>query len=190
MSYYRRDGKQSRFLADRLPVYVFPAFVGSGRMLLGVALAGLTTAALVHTSASREPLLTWLAAFAYAACLWLVISGIYAVNVVPPRHQHPSHLAEEPVGPPPRRRPAAEPLAPPLPEIPPPSSRLGDLLMEHWRLITPKQLDRARRQQQASGRSLVFVLAQSGLLTDENFERILEQQSAALDPWHDSPRHD
>jgi len=190
VSYYRRDGRRSRFLVDRLPIYVFPAFIGSGRMLLGVALTAVTTAILMHTGAAGEPLYIWLAALAYASGLWLVISGIYAVNVVPTRGRSGARLPEEPVHRLPSRQPFAGSLpSPPPPELPLPSSRLGDLLVDQWRLLTPEQLDRALRQQQASERSLVSILAEGGILTDEQFERILEVQSASLDPWHDTPRH-
>ena len=83
MSYLRRDSSDSAFVADRLPIYVFPAMVGSGRILLGMALAGITTAIMLDSRAIEEAIFWWLAATAYVSSLILVVSGIFAVNVVP-----------------------------------------------------------------------------------------------------------
>ena len=192
MSYFKSDAKESKFLADRIPVYVFPAFVGSGRILLAMALAGLTTALLLHNKAASEPLFWWLGALAYLASLVLVISGIYAINVIPPA---PTHWlpAEPPERPPVLLRGGGEQTG--SEEASPivhhgPGSRLGDLLVNQWHLITPRQLERALAQQRNTGRPLSYVLARMGLLTDEALEQILGLQAAAQDPWHDTPRHD
>jgi len=190
MSYFRHGSDQADHLVDRLPVYVFPAFVGSGRILLGMGLAGVTTAVLLRTRAAAEPVFWWLGMIAYMASVVLVVSGIYAVNVVPPRH----HTLPEP-------EPDIRPSAPgPSPQpaaaggavasgTPPPQhwhSRLADLLVDRWHLITPEQLRRALTHKANSGHSLVHELARMGLLTDADLERVLGIQAAAQDPWHDS----
>ena len=69
-------------------------------------------------------------------------------------------------------------------------TRIGDLLVEKWQLLSPEQLARAKGEQEESGRSLIYVLAKTGLLTDDGLEKILDVQSAASDPWHDAPRRD
>jgi len=191
VSYFRRDGAQSPFLADRLPIYIFPAFAGSGRILLGMALSGITTGIMMHSGVGGEPMFWWLAGVAYISSLILVVSGIYAVNVIPQQHKRPRHPLPSP---PPRRpvKPLSEgPIDQARPtEEPQRMTRLGDLLVEEWGLMTPKQLSRAMIEQQNSGDSLVHVLVRMGLITDEGLEKILEMKSAALDPWHDAPRHD
>jgi hypothetical protein len=203
MSYFRRESRESSFPADRLPVHIFPALVGSGRILLGMALAGVTTAIMLESRAGGEPLFWWLAGVAYLSSLILVISGIYAVNVIPPRRElagryaptrpaprPPRVVAQSPesaAGPPaPEAAPSAPGAAPSPPEEP--RGRLGDLLVDHWQVLTTEQLSQARDEQERTGHSLVYVLAQKGLLTDEALEDILSLQSAAQDPWHDSPR--
>ena len=196
MSYFRREGRESQFLADRLPVYIFPAFVGSGRILLGMALAGVTTAILLESRVGGDPMFWWLAGVAYLSSLILVISGIYAVNVIPSRRELAGkHARTGPAPRPPRvvaesPEPAAAPSAPAAALSPPevPGGRLGDLLVDHWQVLTTEQLSQARDEQEKTGRSLVCVLAQKGLLTDEALEDILSLQSSAQDPWHDAPR--
>ncbi|MFB3882306.1 MAG: hypothetical protein ACE149_13650 [Armatimonadota bacterium] len=194
MSYFRHGSEQAEHLVDRLPVYVFPAFIGSGRMLLGVGLAGVTTAVILRTHAAADPVFWGLGVLAYLAGLVLVVSGIYAVNVVPERR--PLHLELEPEplphGPPPPRQPLAgeQPLGMPAPAGEPPPqhwhSRLADLLVDRWHLVTPEQLRQALTHKSNSGRSLVHELARMGLLTDAELERVLGMQAAAQDPWHDS----
>ncbi len=191
MSYFKSDAKESIFLADRVPVYVFPAFVGSGRILLAMALAGLTTALLLHNKAASEPLFWWLGALAYLASLVLVISGIYAINVIPPAP--PKWLPDEPPARPPVLHRGGEQTGSEGASAVVhhgPDSRLGDLLVNQWHLITPRQLERALAQQRNTDRPLSYVLARMGLLTDEALEQILGLQAAAQDPWHDTPRHD
>jgi len=181
-------------MADRLPVYVFPAFVGSGRILVGMALAGTMTVLLLHTRAAGDPVFWWLGGIAYLASLVLVISGIYAVNVIPERHVRVVRVS----------RPASPPR---LPDRPPtqqqeqhtPDSaekskqqqlhRLGHLLVHRWRLIDEEQFERVVTRQKSTGESLVSTLASTGLLTDEDLENLLAFQ-AAEDPWYNAPRHD
>ncbi len=189
MSYFKHDAEQSRYFADRLPVYVFPALVGSGRILLGMALSGMTTAIMLHSKAGGEPIFWWMAVAAYASSLVLVVSGIYAVNVIPEQGRRvPRPL---PSAPPPRRvKPLPkEPVEePPVDSGPERRTRIGDLLVEKWQLLSADQLARALAEQEESERSLIYVLARMGLLTDEGLEKILDVQSAATDPWHDAPR--
>jgi hypothetical protein len=192
MSYFRRETEQSKHLVDRLPVYIFPAFVGSGRMLLGMALAGVTTAILLHSRAAAEPTFWWLGMVAYMASVVLVVSGIYAVNVIPP-HESILLQPERELRPPAPGRPLVEEPRPAPPAAKAPEHRqslLTDLLVDQWRLITKEQLRQALVRQANSGRSLVHELARMGLLTDEDLERVLTVQAAAQDPWHDAPRHD
>lgn len=196
MSYFRRESRESAFPGDRLPVYIFPAFVGSGRILLGMALAGVTTAIMLESRAGSELIFWWLAAVAYLSSLILVISGIYAVNVIPPRRELAGkHVRTRPAPRPPRvvaqsPEPAPAPSAAGAAPSPPeePRGRLGDLLVDHWQVLTTEQLSQARDEQEKTGRSLVHVLAEKGLLTDAVLEDILSLHSAAQDPWHDSPR--
>lgn|GEM_PF-3903175 len=191
MSYYKRNGARSRFIADRLPVYVFPAFVGSGRILVGMALAGATTVLLLHTRAGGGPIFWWLGGIAYLASLILVISGIYAVNVIPERHGRVVRVSPPPP-------------SPPRPDRPPPQQqtrdsaeeskqkqldRLGYLLVHRWRLIDEEQFERIVARQKSTGESLVSILASTGFLTDEDLENLLAFQ-AAKDPWYNAPRHD
>jgi len=189
VSYFKHDAEQSRYFADRLPVYVFPAFVGSGRILLGMALSGITTAVMLHSKAGGEPIFWWMAVAAYASSLVLVVSGIYAVNVIPEQRKRVRRPL--PPAPPPQRvkplpkEPAAEP---PVDSGPERRTRIGDLLVEKWQLLSAEQLARALDEQEASGRGLIYVLARMGLLTDEGLEKILGVQSAEADPWHDAPR--
>lgn len=190
MSYFKHGAEQSRYFADRLPIYIFPAFVGSGRILLGMALSGITTAVMLHSRAGGEPIFWGMAAAAYASSLVLVVSGIYAVNVIPAQRKRVRR--PRPTLPPPRR---AAPLpkepgeAPPMDSGPDRRTRIGDLLVEKWQLLSAEQLARAVDEQEASGHSLTHVLVRMGLLTDEVMEKILDVQSAAADPWHDAPRH-
>ncbi len=168
-----------------------------------MALAGITTAIMLESSAGGEPIFWWLAGVAYSSSLILVISGIYAVNVIPPRRQlagtyartgpatRPPRVVAQSPGPaaassPPEAAPSPPEAAPSPPEEP--RGRLGDLLVDHWQVLTTEQLAQARDEQEKTGHSLVYVLAQKGLLTDEALEDILSLQSAAQDPWHDSPR--
>jgi hypothetical protein len=191
VSYFKHDAEQSRYFADRLPIYVFPAFVGSGRILLGMALSGITTAVMLHSKAGGEPIFWWMAIAAYASSLVLVVSGIYAVNVIPEQRKRVRRpLPPEP--PPPRVKPLPkEPVeAPPVDSGPERRTRIGDLLVEKWQLLSSEQLARAEGEQEESGRSLIYVLAKTGLLTDDGLEKILDVQSAAADPWHDAPRRD
>ena len=189
MSYFKHDAEQSRYFADQLPVYVFPAFVGSGRILLGMALSGITTAVMLHSKAGGEPIFWWMAVAAYASSLVLVVSGIYAVNVIPEQRRRVRRPL--PPAPPPQRvkplpkEPAEEPQVASGPER---RTRIGGLLVEKWQLLSAEQLARALDEQEASGRALIYVLARMGLLTDEGLEKILDVQSAAVDPWHDAPR--
>jgi hypothetical protein len=193
MSYFKRDAEQSRYLVDRLPIYVFPAFVGSGRMLLGMALAAVTTAVLLRTQAAADAIFWWLGMFAYMASVVLVVSGIFAVNVIPPKAVH--HEApgkEQELKPPGRSRAAAQEPAGQAPPAPAPEERqshLTVLLVERWGLITKEQLSRALTRQADSGRSLVYELARMGLLTDAKLEHLLALQAADQDPWHEAPRH-
>ncbi len=186
MSYLRRGSSESEFVADRLPIYVFPAIVGSGRILLGMALAGITTAIMLDTRASAEAIFWWLAATAYVSSLILVVSGIFAVNVVPVQ---PTTAPEDSAPPraqsPPRVEPASPPLraAAPQPASAQPRDRLGDLLVRRWELVTNAQLSQAMLEHKESNRSLVFVLARRGLLTDEVLTEILSAQSQGQDPW-------
>jgi hypothetical protein len=193
MSYFKRDADQSQYLADRLPIYVFPAFVGSGRMLLGMALAAVTTAILVRTGAAAETIFWWLGMFAYLASVVLVVSGIFAVNVIPPKAvHHEAPGAELELKPPGRSGPAAQETARHAPLSATPEERqshLTVLLVERWGLITKEQLSRALIRQANSGRSLVDELARMGLLTDEKLEHVLALQAAEQDPWHEAPRH-
>lgn len=188
MSYFKHDAEQSRYVADRLPIYVFPAFVGSGRMLLGMALSGITTAIMMHSKAGGDPMFWWLAGAAYTSSLVLVVSGIYAVNRIPEQRKR----LQRPLTPPPPRRVKPLPKAPAdeRPEASEPArrTRIGDLLVEKWQLLSAEELARALSEQEDSGRSLIYVLARTGLLTDDGLEKILDVQSAAADPWHDSPR--
>ena len=189
MSYFKHDAEQSRYFADRLPVYVFPAFVGSGRILLGMVLSGITTAVMLHSKAGGEPIFWWMAVAAYASSLVLVVSGIYAVNVIPEQRRRVRRPL--PPAPPPQRvkplpkEPAEEPQVASGPER---RTRIGGLLVEKWQLLSAEQLARALDEQEASGRALIYVLARMGLLTDEGLEKILDVQSAAVDPWHAAPR--
>jgi len=189
VSYFKHDADESRYFADRLPIYVFPAFVGSGRILLGMALSGMTTAIMLHSKAGGEPIFWWMAVAAYASSLVLVVSGIYAINVIPEQRER----VRRPVPTaPPRQR--VEPLPKetvgelPVDLGPQRRTRIGDLLVETWQLLSAEQLVRAESEQEESGRSLIYVLARRGLLTDEGLESILDVQSAAADPWHDTPR--
>lgn len=189
MSYFKHDAEESRYFADRLPIYVFPAFVGSGRILLGMALSGMTTAIMLHSKAGGEPIFWWMAIAAYTSSLVLVVSGIYAINVIPEQRERVRRPAPTA---PPRRR--VEPLPKetvgelPVDLGPQRRTRIGDLLVETWQLLSAEQLVRAESEQEESGRSLIYVLARRGLLTDERLESILDVQSAAADPWHDTPR--
>lgn len=189
MSYFKHDAEQSRYVADRLPIYVFPAFVGSGRILLGMVLSGITTAIMMRSKAGGDPMFWWLAGAAYVSSLVLVVSGIYAVNVIPERRKRLRHPLPPP--PPPRRvKPLPEAPVGERPEASQPErrTRIGDLLVEKWQVLSAEQLARALSEQEDSGRSLIYVLARMGLVTDEGLEKILEVQSAAADPWHDAPR--
>ena len=196
MSYFKHGSEQSRYPADRLPIYVFPAFVGSGRILLGMGLSGITTAVMLHSATGGEPVFWGLAVAAYASSLVLVVSGIYAVNVIPQQRKRVRRpLPPEPQ--PGRAKPLpgrAKPLRKEPGEETPADSgperrtRIGDLLVEKWQVLSAEQFARAEDEQEASGRSLVYVLARMGLLTDEWLEKILEVQSAEVDPWHDAPR--
>ena len=189
MSYFKHDAEESRYFADRLPIYVFPAFVGSGRILLGMALSGMTTAIMLHSKAGGEPIFWWMAIAAYTSSLVLVVSGIYAINVIPEQRERVRRPAPTA---PPRRR--VEPLPKetvgelPVDLGPQRRTRIGDLLVEKWQVLSAEQLARAESEQEESGRSLIYVLARRGLLTDERLESILDVQSAAADPWHDTPR--
>jgi hypothetical protein len=193
MSYFKRDADQSHYLADRVPIYVFPAFVGSGRILLGMALAAVTTAILLRTRVAADPIFWWLGMLAYMASVVLVVSGIYAVNVVPsrpvPREKPRTEVELRPSG---RSRPVAEeptPSASPSATPEERQSHLTVLLVERWGLITKEQLSRALVRQAGSGRSLVYELARMGLLTDEKLEHLLTLQAADQDPWHEAPRN-
>ena len=191
MSYFKHDAEQSRYVVDRLPIYVFPAFVGSGRILLGMALSGITTAIMMHSKAGGDAMFWWLAVSAYASSLVLVVSGIYAVNVIPEQRKR----VRRPLPPePPRRRVKPLPKAPvdegPEASEPARRTRIGDLLVDKWQLLSAEQFARALSEQEDSGHSLIYVLARMRLLTDEGLEKILEVQSAAADPWHDAPRRD
>jgi hypothetical protein len=193
MSYFRRESADAEHLVDRLPVYVFPAFVGSGRILLGMALAGVTTAVLLHSRAAGDPTFWWLGMLAYMASIVLVVSGIYSVNTVPPHHSVLPEPAPELM--PPAVRPLGERAAPspPGPAVAPQGhhqSRLADLLVDEWKLVAAEDLRRALVRQANSGRSLVHELARMGMLTDEDLERVLALQAAAQDPWHDASRHE
>lgn len=190
MSYFKRDAEQSRYFTDRLPIYVFPAFVGSGRIMLGMTLSGITTAVMLHSRAGGELLFWGLAVAAYAASLVLVVSGIYAVNVIP----EPRKRVRRPLPPAPRPRRAQPSPAEPAADRTVDSgqaarTRIGDVLVGKWQLLSDEQLARALEEQKSSGRSLVYVLARTGLLTDEGLQNILDVQSAAADPWHDASRH-
>lgn len=189
MSYFKHDGEQSGYLVDRLPIYIFPAFVGSGRILLGMALAGITTAVMLHSRVGHEMMFWGLAVSAYASSLVLVVSGIYAVNVLPPRRKGAQPLPG--LGSRPEQiklvgREQAD--TPPVDNEEERRTRIGKLLVETWELMSAEQLARAEREQDVSGRSLSYVLAAMGLLTDERLEQILSLQAAAADPWHDAPR--
>ncbi len=200
MSYFMHDSREARHLVDKLPVYVFPAFVGSGRILLGMALAGVTTAILLHTHAAGDSVFWWLGLFAYMASVVLTVSGIFAVNYIPPQHSDLHHGRPSAATHPPSR-----PVLP-LVDQPTPSpvsggagesvqgtprgvrSHLGDLLVDSWKLITDEQLRRAQTRQSNSDRSLVHELARMNLLTDKDLEHILEVQAADADPWHNASR--
>jgi hypothetical protein len=166
-------------------------------MLLGMALAGLMTAVIMHSRAAATPAFWWLAGLAYAASVVMVVTGIYAINMEP---QARRRTPLPPPGPPPRGPSATRVFTSPrlvgpvlakseveLAEL---RQRIGDLLVEEWGLVSRQQLDRARAEQERTGQSLVEVLGRLGLLSDEDLERILELRSAALDPWHDTPRHE
>lgn len=189
MSYYRRNSYESDHLVDRLPVYVFPAFVGSGRMLLGMALAGLTTAIIMKTRLIVEPMMWWLAGCAYLASALLIITGVYAVNYLPPKSTTTAHPQEPVVRPPGLSPPvsSASP-APATVTLPRAQNHLDDLLVKRWKIITEEQLARAHTRQANSGRSLVHELSRMGLLTDERLEQILEVQTEANDPWYGASR--
>jgi len=126
------------------------------------------------------------------ASVVLVVSGIYAVNIVPPHHSMlptPAHQVR-PHAP---SQPLVEealprPLGPAVAPLQHRQSRLADLLVNQWKLITPEQLHRALVHQTNSGRSLIRELARMGLLTDEDLERVLALQAAAQDPWHEASR--
>jgi len=127
------------------------------------------------------------------ASVVLVVSGIYAVNVVPsrpvPREKPRTEAELRPSG---RSRPVGgEPTAPASPSATPEArqSHLTVLLVERWGLITKEQLSRALVRQAGSGRSLVYELARMGLLTDEKLEHLLTLQAADQDPWHEAPRN-
>jgi hypothetical protein len=192
MSYLRRDSSDSAFVADRLPIYVFPAMVGSGRILLGMALAGITTAIMLDSRAIEEAIFWWLAATAYMSSLILVVSGIFAVNVVPGQPATaPTDSAPQRAQLPQRVEPASASLraAAPQPASAQPRDRLGDLLVRRWKLVTNTQLSQALLERKESNRSLVFVLARRGLLTDEILTKILSAQAASQEPWQDGSRH-
>jgi hypothetical protein len=186
MSYLRRDSSDSEFVADRLPVYVFPAVVGSGRILLGMALAGITTAIMLDSRATEEAIFWWLATTAYVSSFVLVVSGIFAVNVVPGQPTRaPTDSAPERLRSQQRVRPASPPLraAARQPASAQPRDRLGDLLVRRWEVVTNAQLSQALLEHKESNRSLVFVLARRGLLTDELLTDILSARSQGQDAW-------
>ncbi len=190
MSYYRRGSDESRYAVDRLPIYVFPAFVGSGRILLGMALAGITTAILLHSRAAGDPVFWWLGLIAYMASVVLVVSGIYAVNVVPP-HETAVVEPEPPPAPPGPSIPVIDvpaPAAPAAGALGHRMSHLADLLVNQWHLVSQEQLSRAAVRQANSGRSLVHELTRMGLLTDDDLERILAHPAGVEDPSQDTPR--
>ena len=190
MSYFRRGSAQSRYVVDRLPIYVFPAFVGSGRILLGMALAGITTAIILHSHTPGDRFFWWLGLVAYMASVVLVVSGIFAVNVVPPQHSTSADYRPAPGPPEPSMsRTDLGPLAPPVaPASDAKHSHLANLLVNQWRLVTQEQLSRAAVRQANSGRSLAHELTRMGLLTDEDLERILAHQQAPPDSWKNMPR--
>ncbi len=193
MSYLRRGSSESEFPADRLPVHVFPALVGSGRVMLGMALAGVTTLVMLHSRASAEPVFWWLAGVAYLSSVILVVSGIFAINVAetPPARDHRTPSRGPTAQPVEAERPTRSP-SPPQTRLVRASpqerqGRLGDLLVEHWHLLTGEQLSQARLEQKRSGQSLLLVLARLGILGDEDLENILSLQLRARDAWHDTP---
>ncbi len=194
MSYFRRDSDEAEHLVDRLPVYVFPAIVGSGRILVGMALAGVTTAIILRAQ-GREPMLWWLGTLAYLASVILAVSGIYAVNVVPPHHTVLRQELSIPAPPPSPdllllgESAPAQKARPSGPAVSAPrrgKSRLAELLVDEWKLISAEDLNRAVVHKSNSGRSLVHELARMGLLTDEDLERVLGLQASRDNPWRGS----
>ena len=184
----KRRAKDGSRVHD-LPWYACPAYVGSGRMLLGVALAMASTMALLHPRLAGERFAWWLAGLGFMASVALVVSGLNAVN-----------LPQPPV----RQKPAPEPEpGKPAPEegeasfarrVFPPEMRkapdLEDLLVNHCRLITAEQLAGAKARQRDTGQSLGQVLMRMGLLTDADLKRVLTVYAGLHDPWREAPRDD
>lgn len=182
----RRSAQRTR--VDGLPWYACPAYVGSGRMLLGVALAMASTMALLHPRVAGERLFWWLAGLAFLASVALVVSGLNAIDV-PQRAVKRAAVPEpEPGSPAPAEGDASSArrvFPPEMKKVP----ELEDLLVNHCRLITEQQLAAAKARQRDTGLALGQTLMRMGILTDEDLRRVLAVHAGLRDPWRDAPRH-
>jgi hypothetical protein len=145
-------------------------------MLLGVGLTMTTTMLLLHPMAAGEVLFWWVAGFAFVASVALVTSGIYAINT-PAERGVPRYGAAA------QRAAAGAPLGRVTSPQPQEAPKLGELLVEHYRLISAADLERALERQKATKRKLGETLVEMGLLSEEDLLKALNFQAELADPW-------
>jgi len=136
-----------------------------GRFGLGVALAAAAANVLFDPGTAGERASWWVAVLALGTSLVLVVSAI-------------SHLTypERKEGLSPAMRQTQEPVERPAP-------RLGELLVDHCKLITEEELERALARQREVGGRLGEVLAEMNLVSEGELERVLKVQVGMRDIW-------
>ena len=136
-----------------------------GRLGLGVALAAAAANVILDPGTAGEKASWWVALLALGTSLVLVVSAI-------------SHLTypERQEGLPPAMRQTQKPAESPAP-------RLGELLVDHCKLITAEELERALARQREVGGRLGEVLAEMDLLSEAELERVLKVQMGRRDIW-------
>ena len=138
-----------------------------GRFGLGVALAAAAANVLIDPGTAGEGASWWVALLALGTSLVLVVSAI-------------SHLTypERAEGLLPAMRQTQEPAERPAP-------RLGELLVDHCKLISEEDLERALARQREVGGRLGEVLAGMGLVGEDELERVLKVQMGMRDIWRE-----
>jgi hypothetical protein len=145
-------------------------------MLVGVGLTMTTTMLLVHPMAAGQALFWWVAGFAFVASVALVTSGIYAINTPVERPAARCRAAAQR----PRAGVALGRVTAPQPQEAP---KLGELLVEHYGLISAADLERALERQKATKRMLGETLVEMGLVSEEDILKALNFQAELADPW-------
>ena len=136
-----------------------------GRFGLGVALAAAAANVILDPGTAGEKATWWVALLALGTSLVLVVSAI-------------SHLTypEGEEGLSPAMRQTQEPAEKPSP-------RLGEMLVDHCKLITEEELERALVRQREVGGRLGEVLAEMDLVSERELERVLKVQVGLRDIW-------